>query len=60
MATDLVRSISAYTGEEELAFGHCIPCGNKRVGRALGEKIAATRGFDSHKLASVIRLKQNS
>jgi hypothetical protein len=39
---NLVRKISAYAGEEELAFRHRIPCDNKGSGRALPEKIATT------------------
>jgi len=40
MATDLVRSVSAYAGEIELAFGHCIPSGYECGGGGLTKKIA--------------------
>jgi hypothetical protein len=54
MATDLVCSATAYTSKEELAVGHRIPGRNKRRSRALAQEIAATQGFDRHKLTHVI------
>jgi hypothetical protein len=54
MATDLVRSVSAYPSKEKLAFRHRIPGGHKGRGRAFTKEIAAAQGFNRHKLAQVV------
>jgi hypothetical protein len=57
MTTDLVRRVSTYAGEIELALGHCVASGYECGGCGLAKEVPGGCGFNRHKLSTMVSLK---